>query len=87
MKVTTCYRSADRLEFETRTLPPIPPTPIRRQLLRLPRLQSNSRFLKNTGTLTTPQPFDYRTLMPKVTTSTYAICAEGDSKFPRLKAA
>lgn len=61
---------------------PYSPTPIRRQLLQLARLQSNNRFLKKTGILTTPQPFDYRTLMPKVTTPIYTICAKGDSVSP-----
>ena len=50
------------------------PTPIRRQLLR----QTGLRLSRKSQTITTPQPLDYRTLMPNITIPIYSICAAGD---------
>ena len=50
------------------------PTPIRRQLLR----QTGLRLSRKSQTVTTPQPLDYRTLMPNIPIPIYSICAAGD---------
>lgn len=55
------------------------PTPITKQLLKQTGLRlSNWRLSKKTQTITTPQPLDYRTLMPNITIPIYSICAAGD---------
>lgn len=55
------------------------PTPIRTQLLKQTGLRLSSwRLSKKSETITTPQPIDYRSLMPSITIPIYSICAAGD---------
>lgn len=49
-------------------------TPIRKQLLK----QTGLRLSRKSQTITTPQPIDYRSLMPSISTPIYSICAAGD---------
>ncbi|MUG32882.1 alpha/beta fold hydrolase [Psychrobacter sanguinis] len=66
------------------------PTPIRHQLKqafnqRMHRLidkRSGQGFQRRHTAVIPQQPFDYRTVMPYITTPTYAICAAGDSVAP-----